>query len=84
MGVLPLAFPTGTTAATLGLDGSEVYSIEIDDGLSPRQEVPVRATRSNGATVSFLARCRVETPIEIEYLRHGGILHYVLREMAGR
>jgi aconitate hydratase len=84
MGVLPLAFPTGTTAATLGLDGSEVYSIEIDDGLSPRQDVSVRATRSNGDTVSFLARCRVETPIEIEYLRHGGILHFVLREMAGR
>jgi aconitate hydratase len=82
MGVLPLAFPTGTSASTLGLDGTEAYSIQIDEGLSPRQEVPVTATKPGSGTITFTARCRVETPIEIDYLRHGGILHYVLREMA--
>jgi aconitate hydratase len=82
MGVLPLTFPAGENAESLGLDGSEVFSIDVDDTLQPRQEVPVSATREDGTTIEFLATCRCDTPIEVEYLRHGGILHMVLREMA--
>jgi len=82
MGVLPLTFPEGENADTLGLDGTETYSIEIDDDLQPRQKVRVVATKTDGATVAFMAQCRADTPVEIEYLRNGGILHMVLRRMA--
>ena len=83
MGVLPLTFPAGTDAASYGLDGTETYDIDVDDHLTPRAEIPVRATRADGSQVAFSAVARVETPIEVEYLRHGGILHMVLRHMAG-
>ncbi|MFQ5968334.1 MAG: aconitate hydratase, partial [Acidimicrobiia bacterium] len=83
MGVLPLTFPPGESAESLGLDGTETFDIEIDDSLQPRQPVPVTATKADGTVVSFDATCRCDTPIEVEYLRHGGILHMVLREMAG-
>lgn len=82
MGVLPLTFPPGEDAASLGLDGTEVYDVDVDDELAPRALVRVTATRSDGSTVSFDATARVDTPIEVEYLRNGGILHMVLREMA--
>ncbi len=82
MGVLPLTFPTGESADSLGLDGTETFSIDIDDTLAPRQEVPVTATRTDGTVVTFVATCRCDTPIEVEYLRNGGILHMVLRRMA--
>ena len=82
MGVLPLTFPPGEDAEALGLDGSESYAVDIGDDLQPRQPVPVRATRADGTTVEFTATCRCDTPIEVEYLRHGGILHMVLRQMA--
>ena len=82
MGVLPLTFPPGENAESLGLDGTETYDIEVDDDLQPRQPVPVRATRADGTVVSFDATCRCDTPIEVEYLRNGGILHMVLRRMA--
>ncbi|MDP2622665.1 MAG: aconitate hydratase AcnA [Actinomycetota bacterium] len=82
MGVLPLTFPPGTSAASHGLDGTEVFAIGITDDLLPRGEVPVRATRPDGSSVEFTATARADTPIEIEYLRHGGILHMVLRNMA--
>ncbi len=82
MGVLPLTFPEGESAASLGLDGTEVYEIDVDDSLQPRQPVPVRATRADGTVVAFEATCRCDTDIEVEYLRNGGILHMVLRRMA--
>jgi aconitate hydratase len=82
MGVLPLTFPEKQNADTLGLDGTETVDIDIDDDLKPRQPVRVRATRADGSVVEFMAQCRADTPVEVEYLRNGGILHMVLRRMA--
>ena len=82
MGVLPMTFPAGETADTLGLDGTETFDIEVTDELTPRALIPVRATRSDGTVVSFEALARVDTPVEVDYLRNGGILHMVLRRMA--
>ncbi len=82
MGVLPLTFLPGSNAETFGLDGTETYDIAVDDALEPRQEITVTATHPNGNVVEFQTIARVDTPIEVEYLRHGGILHMVLRRMA--
>ena len=82
MGVLPLTFLPGTNADTYELDGTETYDIAVDDDLIARQELTVTATRLNGDVVEFQTVARVDTPIEVEYLRHGGILHMVLRRMA--
>ncbi len=82
MGVLPLQFQRGEDAGTLGLTGKETFDIDIDDGLSPRQEVTVRATDpADGSVKEFTAICRLDTPVEIDYYRNGGILHTVLRNM---
>ena len=78
MGVLPLEFPLGEDAASLDLDGSETYDISAPNGAG----VQVRANRSDGSTVEFTARSRIDTPKEGEYFRHGGILPYVLRRLA--
>lgn len=80
MGVLPLQFKEGDTYKTLGLDGSESYSIAIDDSLKARQDVTVTATRSDGSSVIFSTTCRIDTPVEVEYYRNDGILHTVLRK----
>jgi aconitate hydratase len=82
MGVLPLTFAEGESAGSHGLDGTEIFDIAIDDALQPRQTVMVRATAADGSTRQLATIARVDTPIEVEYLRHGGILHYVLRRMA--
>ena len=82
MGVLPLTFLEGESAAVLGLDGTETYSIDISNDLQPRQPVRVTAARMDREVVEFIATCRCDTPVEVEYLRHGGILHMVLRQMA--
>ncbi|MEX1126401.1 MAG: aconitate hydratase AcnA [Acidimicrobiia bacterium] len=82
MGVLPLVFEDGDDAETLGLDGSETFDIPLGDDLRPRQTVPVTATAVDGSVKTFTTVARVDTDIEVEYLRHGGILHYVLRRMA--
>jgi aconitate hydratase len=82
MGVLPLCYKNGETAASLGLTGSEYFDIDIDDGLEARQDVSIRATDGAGKRVEFTAICRIDTPAEVEYYRNGGILHTVLREMA--
>jgi aconitate hydratase len=84
MGVLPLTFPEGMNADAYGLDGTEVYDLAVDDRLVPHGFVRVRATRADQSVVEFDALARADTPIEIEYLRHGGILHMVLRDMAAR
>ncbi len=82
MGVLPLEFMPGENKETLGLTGREVYDIEgLSDDLQPRQTVTVRARDEQGAEKVFQARVRLDTPVEVEYYRHGGILQYVLRQM---
>jgi aconitate hydratase len=82
MGVLPLTFQEGQTAASLGLSGSETYDIVVDDSLRPRQGLAVKATTAEGQVIEFNTTCRVDTPVEVEYYRNGGILHTVLRKMA--
>jgi aconitate hydratase len=80
MGVFPLTFRDGDSAARFKLDGSETYDIE---GLTAgSREATVRATRQDGAVVSFKCNVRVDTPKEWEYMQHGGILHFVLRQLA--
>jgi aconitate hydratase len=82
MGVLPLQFPDGQSAALLGLSGRETFTLTgIAQGLKPGGAVRVSAARQDGGTVAFEARVRLDTPIELEYYRHGGILPYVLRQL---
>jgi aconitate hydratase len=81
MGVLPLNFQAGDTHESLGLDGTETYSISgLGDGTA--KQVDVVAKKENGEEVRFQAYVRLDTPKEVEYYRHGGILHYVLRQLA--
>ena len=81
MGILPLQYMDGDTAASLGLNGTETYSIDgLGDGSA--KQVTVRALAADGSETKFQARVRIDTPQEIEYYRHGGILHYVLRQLA--
>jgi aconitate hydratase len=82
MGVLPLTFKDGQDAETLGLDGTETFDIAITDDVQPRQDIPVTATKADGSKIEFTALCRIDTPVEVEYYRNGGILHTVLRKMA--
>jgi aconitate hydratase len=83
MGVLPCTYKAGETAASLGLDGTEMFDVEVPADLKPRQDLQVTATKPDGTVKRFTVLCRVDTPGEVEYLRHGGILHFVLRKMAG-
>jgi aconitate hydratase len=80
MGVLPLQFTDGDDADSLGLDGTETFDIPVDDDLKPGEEITVTATAEDGSQTTFTAINRCDTPIEVEYYRHGGILHYVLRD----
>jgi aconitate hydratase len=82
MGVLPLNFAEGESAESHELDGTETFDIDVDDDLAPRDTVKVKATKQDGSVVEFDTIARVDSPIEVDYLRNGGILHYVLREMA--
>ncbi len=85
MGVLPLQFLAGESAATYNLDGTEVFAISGLEPLNRGETVPqvtVAATRSNGETVTFAVRLRIDTPTEAEYYRHGGVLNFVLRQLA--
>jgi aconitate hydratase len=82
MGVLPLQFPEGQTAASLGLDGSETFSIADVAGIKPRQDVEVQVIEHDGSTRTITARCRIDTYNELEYFHAGGILPYVLRRLA--
>jgi aconitate hydratase len=78
MGVLPLQFPDGESVASLGLTGEETFDLEaLQDGAAT-----LRVTASSG--VAFDARVRIDTPNEWRYFRHGGILHYVLRQLRAR
>jgi aconitate hydratase len=82
MGVLPLQFKEGDTRQTLGLAADDTFSIRGLADLTPGQDVTVEVTRADGSTFSFTALCRIDTANEMEYYRHGGILHYVLRKLA--
>jgi aconitate hydratase len=82
MGVLPLTFHDGEDADSLGLDGTETFEIDVPDDLLPKQDVTVRATSTEGPVTTFETTVRVDTPVEVDYYRNGGILHTVLRRMA--
>jgi aconitate hydratase len=86
MGVLPLQFPTGQSAKTLGLTGEETYDIEglpaiLATGFIAGREISVRARGADGAVREFRAIVRIDTPQEALYYKHGGILQYVLRQL---
>jgi aconitate hydratase len=82
MGVLPLQFMPGESRRSHGLDGTETFDISgIADSLAPGQEIAVRVRRADGSEASFTARCRIDSQIEVEYYRHGGILPMVLRKL---
>jgi aconitate hydratase len=82
MGVLPLQFKDGTTAQTLKLDGTETYDvIGLTAAIKPQQDLDLRITRKDGSSEFIKVRCRIDTPIEIDYYQHGGILPYVLRQI---
>jgi len=82
MGVLPLQFEEGQGWRTLGLTGHEEYSITgVADGLNPRKKLNVTAKSDDGSEKSFTVTARLDTPVEVEYYQHGGILHYVLRKL---
>ena len=82
MGVLPLQFPDGVTAQTLGLDGTEVSDVlGLSDDIVPRQDVTLRITRKDGSVIEQPVKLRIDTPIEVDYYRHGGILPFVLRQL---
>ena len=83
MGVIPLQFLAGEDATTLGLKGNESFSVGgIAEGLAPGKKLTVTAKSDDGATKTFLATCRIDTPNELDYYKHGGILQYVLRQLA--
>jgi aconitate hydratase len=82
MGVLPLQFPEGISAQSLNLDGTETYEITgLSDSIQPRQDVTLTITRKNGTKESHQVKLRIDTPIEVDYYRHGGILPFVLRQL---
>ena len=85
MGVLPLQFKEGTTAQSLKLDGSESYDIVgLDANIKPQQDLTLKITRKNGTVENVAVRCRIDTPIEIDYYQHGGILPFVLRQLVAK
>ena len=82
MGILPLQFEEGQNYQTLGISGFEVFTIEgIVDDLTPRKKIPVTAISKDGSRKNFTAICRIDTPNEVDYYRHDGILQYVLRSL---
>ena len=82
MGVLPLTFIEGESHETLGLDGTEMFSIPVTDDVQPLQTLTVTANHPDGSSKQFEVSVRLDTPVEVEYYRNGGILHTVLRQLA--
>ena len=82
MGVLPLSFPDGENADSLGLDGTETFDIPASGDLEPLSEITVTAHRTDGSAIEFQATVRLDTPVEVDYYRNGGILQTVLRSLA--
>ena len=81
MGVLPLQFKEGENAASLGLTGKEYFTIHVSDNLKPLQDIIVDVTKEDGSSTQLTVKCRIDTPVEIDYYRNGGILHTVLRNI---
>jgi aconitate hydratase len=85
MGVLPLQFKEGTTSYSLKLDGTETYDIVgLDANIKPQQDLTLKITRKDGNVENVPVKCRIDTPIEIDYYQHGGILPYVLRQLVAK
>jgi len=85
MGVLPLQFKEGTTAQTLKLTGNETYDIVgLSPDIKPQQDLTLKITRKDGSVENVPVTCRIDTPIEIDYYQHGGILPYVLRQLMAK
>jgi aconitate hydratase len=82
MGVIPFEFTNGDTRKSLGLTGDETVSISGLDTIEPLQDVPCTITMADGTEKTITLKCRIDTAIEIEYIEHGGVLHYVLRNLA--
>jgi aconitate hydratase len=81
MGVLPLQFKGTDSVASLGIRGDETFDIVVPRDIRPQQDLTLKATRKDGSTFDVTVLCRIDTPIEIDYYHHGGILPYVLREL---
>ncbi len=85
MGVLPLQFKDGSNAQTLQLDGTETYDVVgLSGAIKPQQDLTLQITRADGRVEQVPVRCRIDTPIEIDYYQHGGILPYVLRQIVAQ
>ena len=82
MGVLPMTFMEGESHDSLGLDGSELFNIPVTDSVKPLEVMKITATKLDGSQIEFNAQVRLDTPVEVEYYRNGGILHTVLRQLA--
>ena len=82
MGVLPLTFTDGEDADSLGLDGTEHFDIPSSGDLEPLSQIEITARKLDGTTVTFPATVRLDTPVDVEYYRNGGILQTVLRKLA--
>ena len=82
MGVLPLQFKSGDNAESIGLNGTETYNISgISGRIKPGQDVSIVAVKENGSEIKFSVRCRIDTEVEVDYHRNGGVLHTVLKRM---
>jgi len=81
MGVLPLQFTRGDSAESLGIKGDETFDIEVPADIRPQQQLSLAVTRKDGSRQTIPVLCRIDTPIEVDYYKHGGILPYVLREL---
>jgi aconitate hydratase len=81
MGIAPLQFKDGQSASSLGLAGTEAFDIHIDDALKPGQDIKVTAHKDDGSTIEFSTRCRIDTPVEVQYYRDGGILQTVVKQL---
>ena len=80
-----MQFKDGTTAQTLKLDGHETYDVVgLSPDIKPQQDLVLKITRKSGEVLNVPVRCRIDTPIEIDYYQHGGILPYVLRQIVAR
>ena len=85
MGVLPLQFKEGASALALKLDGTEIFDVVgLDANIKPQQDLTLKITRKDGSVENVAVRCRIDTPIEIDYYQHGGILPYVLRQLVAK
>ncbi len=83
MGILPLQFAKGETWQSLGLSGEETFDVlGLDDNIKPRSQLTVRATAPGGKVIEFQATVRIDSPVEVDYYRNGGILQTVLRKLA--